>query len=95
VEWRCFASRCVHESLACPKRIRTFARVYREKVTSAIAQLPDPSSESFTSDISVDTDLEGADSQETATSTPSSQDIAGFMKPLLPPTVILQQENDR
>jgi hypothetical protein len=22
VEWRCFASRCVHESLACPKWIR-------------------------------------------------------------------------
>jgi hypothetical protein len=85
-------SRCVHESLACPKRIQTFARGYRERVRSAIAQLPDPSSESFTSDISVDTDLEGQDSQETATSAPSCQDTAGFKKPVLPPTVILQQE---
>jgi hypothetical protein len=58
-------------------------------------QLPDPTSESFTSDIGVDTDLEGADSQEIATSAPSSQDTAGFKRPVLPQTVILQQENDR
>ena len=82
--------------VSLPKADTDFrSRLSGKRVKSAIAQLPDPSSETFTSDISVDTDLEGADSQETATRAPSSRDTTGFKKPVLPPTVILQQENDR
>jgi len=71
-----------------------FAPMHLEIIRSAIAQLPDPSSESFTSDISFDTDTEGPDSQEIVASAPSSQETAIFKKPSLPPTIRMQQEND-
>jgi len=73
----------------------TFVPIAWERVRSAAAQLPDPKLESFTSNASAENESELADSQERATSTPSSEDTAGFEKPRLSPKVMLQQENDR
>jgi hypothetical protein len=64
-----------------------FAPLHLERIRSALVQLPDSSSESFTS--------EKTDSQEIATSAPSSQETAGFKRPSLPPSVKMQQENAR
>lgn len=69
--------------------------MHLERIRNAIVQLADPSSESFTSGVSVDTDTEGADSQVIVASAPSSQDTANFKKSFLPVTVRVQQENDR
>jgi hypothetical protein len=73
----------------------TFAPMHLDRIRTAIAQLPDPSSESFASEINVDTDTERENSQEVVASASSSQDTANFKKPSLPPTVRMQKENDR
>jgi len=73
----------------------TFVPTHLERIQSAVAQLPDPKSDSFISIASTENDSELADSQETMTNAPSSRDTAGFKKPKLPPKVMLQQENNR
>lgn len=72
-----------------------FAPLHLERIRSALVQLPDSSSESFTSEIIIDADSDEIDSQEIATSAPSSQETAGFKRPSLPPSVKMQQENAR
>ena len=71
-----------------------FGPLHLKRIQSAIAQLPDPSSEPLASDISINADPEG-DSQGIAISAPSSQETPSFKRPALPPTLKLQQENDR
>lgn len=64
-------------------------------IRGAIAQLPDPKIESYTSTASAENESEVPDSQEISTSASESQDNLIFKKPRLPPKVMLQQENDR
>ena len=61
----------------------------------AIQRLHEPGSESFTSIASTENESDLPDSQELATSAPSSQNTAGFKKPRLPSKVMLQQRIDR
>ena len=68
-----------------------FGPLHLKRIQSAIAQLPDPSSESLASDISINADPEG-DSQGIAISAPSSQETPSFKRPALPPTLKLQIE---
>jgi len=72
-----------------------FAPIHLKRIQSAVAQLPDPKSDSFMSITGTENDLELADSQETITNAPSSYDTAGFKKPRLPPKVMLQQKVDQ
>lgn len=72
-----------------------FAPIHLKRIQSAVARLREPILESFRSATSVESESEQADSQEMATSAPSSQNTVGFKKPRLPPKVMLQQENDR
>jgi hypothetical protein len=74
----------------------TFAPIHLERIQTALAQLPDPSSaETFTSGIGVDTDTGGEEPGKVAASVPSSQDTANFKQPSLPEVVRLQQESNR
>ena len=72
-----------------------FAPIHLKRIQSAVARLCEPNLESFTSAASAESESTQADSQETATSAPSSQNAAGFKKPRLPPKVMLQLRIDR
>ncbi|KAI9807768.1 MAG: hypothetical protein M1825_005073 [Sarcosagium campestre] len=73
----------------------TFASQHLDRIRTAIAQLPNPPSESSASEINVDADVEGEHSHELIASASSSRDTAGFKIPSLPPSVRVQKENDR
>ncbi len=73
-----------------------FVPLHLARIRSVIAQLPDPSSKSLSSDISIDADPEETGgSQEIAPSVPSSQETVSFKRPALPPKAQMQQEMDR
>ena len=73
-----------------------FAPILLKIIKDAILHLPEPQSESIMSTTSAENESEVADSQELATSAPSSQGNANFKKPKLPPkAAMLQKEVDR
>lgn len=73
----------------------TFAPVHLDRIRNAIVRLPDPEREPFTSIASTENESDLPDSQQLATSAPSSEGNAIFKKPKLPPKVMLQQEIDQ
>ena len=62
-----------------------------KRIRDAIAKLDDPRQQSFASDMSI----QEPDSQGSEPNASSFQGRAGFRKPSLPPTVRMQQENER
>ena len=72
-----------------------FYHEHLQRIRSALSQLDRLPSFSFISDPNIDSDAEGLDSQDPITSAPSSQNFGGSIKPSLPSTVRVQQENDR
>ncbi|MCJ1386984.1 hypothetical protein MMC17_010113 [Xylographa soralifera] len=68
-----------------------FAPIHLKRIQSAVARLREPNLESFTSVASAD-ESEQADSQESATSAPTSQDTDRFKKPRLTATAMLREQ---
>ena len=72
-----------------------FYREHLERIRSALSQLDRRHSIAPPSDPNISSDVEGPDFRCLATSAPSSQCVGGFIKPSLPSTIIVQQEEDR
>ena len=66
-----------------------FAPVHLKRIQDALPYMPEPRSESFISTTSVEEGSETSDSQEMATSAPSSQGIERAKKARLKPTAML------
>ncbi|KAI9779374.1 MAG: hypothetical protein M1816_003601 [Peltula sp. TS41687] len=71
-----------------------FFPLHLARIQSAIAQLPEPRSESFMSMVSTETESELPDSQEMTASASASQDME-FKKPKLTAAALLKKELDR